>query len=515
MSNNIPNNSNTVNENITIINNKVNTNEGKVLSGNEKSEIINLVKKLEDESVSYYDTTLIDNCNNIITDTNNINTSIKNKLDESLVWNNYNNNTSKLRENFLNVNNLINKLGNGLEEKQNQIKEQIEKCSNIKQIYKDEKMKLQEKIKQNNKLALSSKQFYNNQINIIRELDNKINRNVEIYDQYLLKINSLIDSCTRNKSVYSTRFKTTLYNTFLKHYENKINSNYTKIDEIKINNNNKTILQKLIDNRKIVNDISKIFDKVISIINSNPLKLKAINKFNPEIEKLKEKIQKFNLDLESSIKLFKNKVTGNITTLSNNIQDKTIKLKEEVKRCIGKLINSNIPGLEAEYIKLSGLVDQLKINNDNKNFKDIKNSLIKVSAMSMNGNLGEVKTKLKEIISKLGLNNKSDGNNKILNRTVIGNIPTGIATEIREENINSSKNSNITTDNAIKWKSSKGRTMTGKIISQNKDFYKVYNVRNSGTYKRPIINRSKETLVNKEKATKISLSNTLNINTYK
>jgi uncharacterized phage infection (PIP) family protein YhgE len=159
MSNNIPNNipnNNALNENIRIINNKVNTNEGKVLSENEKSEIINLVKKLEEESVSYYDSTLIDNCNNIIKDTNNINTSIKNKLDESLVWNNYNNNISKLRENFLNVNNLINKLGNGLEEKQNQIKEQIEKCSNIKQIYKDEKMKLQEKIKQNNELFFYS-----------------------------------------------------------------------------------------------------------------------------------------------------------------------------------------------------------------------------------------------------------------------------------------------------------------------------------------------------------------------
>ena len=48
MSNNIPNNipnNNALNENISIINNKVNTNEGKVLSENEKSEIINLVKK--------------------------------------------------------------------------------------------------------------------------------------------------------------------------------------------------------------------------------------------------------------------------------------------------------------------------------------------------------------------------------------------------------------------------------------------------------------------------------------
>lgn len=458
MNNNIPNN-NALNENISIINNKVNTNNGKVLSESEKTEIINLVKKIQDESESYYDNTLIQDCDNIIKSTNDTNNTINNRLTENLNWNNYNNDVSKIREIFLNLNNLINQLGNGLEEKKTKIEEQINKCSRIKNIYKNERERLEKRKNENDKVSLSTKQFYYNQINLIREVCNKIDRYIEIYDQYLLKINSLIISCNKNKLVYSTKFKNKLYNTFLNHYSAKINNNSKKIIKINNSNSNKNRLEKLINNRKIVNDILKIFNKVTNIINANPLKLKAINKFNPEIERLKEKINAFKSDLDNSIELFKNKVTDNITKLTNNIKEKTDQLKDEIKKCIGKLIKSNIPGLKVEYEKLNVLIHDLEeINNNNKDFENIKKSLNEVSKMKINNNLDLVKEKLQDIINKLQLNLSNSGG--IIDPTKSGKSATILG------KINNNGNNNNSVENQYRNINNSNRNNKG-VIKQN------------------------------------------------
>ena len=416
MNNNIPNNgenNNTQIQSISMNNYNVNNNQGKELSETKKreqSENENRIKKLESESESYYDKELIENCKNIITDTNNMNNEIKTQLDQDLSWHNYNSDVAELKKIFLDIYKLIKRLGNGLEEKKNQIEEKIKECDKIKNIYKIEIGKLKEKIKNNkNKLLKLGVRFYNIQIDKIRELDITIDGYNKIYVKYASKIQDLIEICNKNKLSYSIKLKNKLYNTFLNHYSAKINNNSSKIIKINSNNSNESRLKKLINNREIVNDILKIFNKVTNIINTNPLTLKDINKFNPIIKNLEKKISTLKSDLEISINLFKNKVTVNITKLTNNIKKKTDELKDQIKKCIEKLIKSNIPGLENEYKKLNGLIDQLKGIDNNEDFKSIKSALNRVSETRINGNLDLVKEKLQDIINKLQLNLSNSG----------------------------------------------------------------------------------------------------------